>query len=180
MADRPITELPAVYRKMAAWARDDDNKVVRDSTLALRKVVDTHGSRFHIRGKSGKPVTLGATSNVKVFGRGLIGRVSGHPAGFWHIVEKGRGGGYLVASRQTSTGGRRRGGQATLIRSFGNESLGGLKPISTPMGPRQWARPGPHGPIGKPWQTSMIRGDQVVAGIHTRNRSTTLARAFIS
>jgi hypothetical protein len=183
MADRLISELPSVYRKMAVWAHEDDWRIVRDSTKAVHRIASAHGGSFALHGRGGKRVPLTATSNVKRFGTSAVGFVKGIPEGFWHIVEYGRGGGYLVASRQTRTGGRRRGSQASLIRRHGTEDrdgsgFGDLKPIRTPMGPRMYAKPGPHGPIGKPWKTAMARGGVSVQAIHSHARTTVLARAF--
>lgn len=178
MSVRPLSALGATVTKLGATAKATNVEVVRESTSALGKVVNANGIRYRLHGRGGRRVPLTAAWNVRASGTNPAGMVKGVPEGFWHIVEYGRGGGYIVASRQTSSGNRRRGGQASLIQAFGNEQLGQLKPIRTPFGPRQWARPGPHGSIGKPWASSMLAGRPIVTRINATTQARALARSW--
>lgn len=178
MTVRPLSSLPPTAFRMAETTRKANVAVVTKSTERLAGVVNGNGIRYHLRGRGGNRVPLTAMWNVRAAGTDPVGAVKGIPEGFWHIVEYGRGGGYLVASRASRTGNARRGGQNTLIRSFGNDQLGSLKPIRTPYGPRQWARPGPHGSIGKPWSTSMVAGRPLVAQTQATQQFIALARVW--
>lgn len=148
---------------MGEAAQRANVEVVTKSTRKLHGFVQGAGGRYRLRGRTGTRVPLAAMSNVRAGANGPVGAVKGIPEGFWHIVEYGRGGGYLVTSRASRAGGRGY-GKATTLRRFGEgESFGALKPIRTPYGPRQFVRPGPHGSIGRPWRTAMQVGAPAVA-----------------
>lgn len=180
MTVRPLSSLGPSITNMGQAAQRANVDVVKRSTTKLHGFVQASGGRYRLRGRRGNRVPLAAMSNVRAAGTSPVGMVKGIPEGFWHIVEYGRGGGYLVASRTTSGGKARRGGQATLLRNFASGESMGLKPIRTPYGPRMFARPGPHGSIGRPWRLAMDAGAPAVADTLEYEQFKAQSRAFLS
>lgn len=180
---RPVSAIGPSITRMGDAAQKANVEVVRQSTIKLHRFVTTAGSRYALRGRSGDKVRLSASQRVDLVGsnRAIVGMVKGVPEGFWHIVEYGRHGGYLVASRTTRAGSARRGGQRGVFRTFETgDSFGQLKPIRTPQGPRQFARPGPHGSIGRPWATAMAAGKPAVANELQAEQFRAQSKAFLS
>lgn len=178
MTVKPLSAMGPTFTRMAGAAQAANVETVSEATGDLWKVTVANGARFTLRGRGGKQVPLTAAKNVRAFGADPVGMVKGVPEGFWHIVEYGRGGGYLVAGQKRSGG---RVGQRGLTKRFDSDStFGDLAPISTPYGPRQFARPGPHGSIGKPWASSMAAGRPLVARRLQMEETRALVRVFTS
>lgn len=161
---------------MGRAARDAELRVLRPMGAIVQQEIGVQGRRFRLRGRSGDPVPLSASTpreQLRRSERVLI--VRGTPPGFWKIVQDGRRGGYIVAGRSQqgstqrvigsiSRGGRRIGrGQVSVERRFiRGDLMNDTNPIfSRPelgkkKGYRQfaWVRKG-HGRIGDPWNTAM-------------------------
>ena len=161
----------------------------------IAEVVDDEGNRFKLRGAKGNKVPLQGRSNVKAFltsNRSVVvrGAVVGIPEGFWSIVEFGRQRRYLSYSRYAQSGKQRVSKSGRVRQDFltlkqvqrrfnQNKSLADLKPIRTPYGPRQYAMPGPHGPIGKPWAKAMLKSQPILSQDMTEIAGAAMARTFI-
>lgn len=198
MTVRPISTASPTFKAMADTVAKQNARVVRVVCQDINRVVNDQGGKFKLRGAKGNRVPLEGKSDVKAFATQsqqtvVRGFVRGIPEGFWQIVEYGRGGdddNYLVFSRTNRAGstGQTKAGRAkrqfmsknqAARRVAKGQSLGDLKPIRTPYGPRQYVRPGPHGPIGKPWETSMRLSQPLVLRDVAQIQGSALVREFL-
>jgi hypothetical protein len=146
--------MPVVVGGMGEAALKSNMKVVREATEAVGALVAANGARFHIRGRSGTKVPLGARTDVKVYHGKPVGAVRGTPAGFWQIVEHGSAAHLIVGT--TGQNGKKRSLRANLSRFEAGELGSGTKPLTAgPYGYKQWVMHPGHGPIGRPWETAM-------------------------
>ncbi len=161
----------------------------------MAAVVDEEGSRYKLRGARGNQVQLEGRSNVRAFltsQRQVVvrGAVAGIPEGFWSIVEHGRQRRYLVYSKSSRSGKKRISKSGKVRQEFltlkqvqrrfnQNKTLADLKPIRTPYGPRQYAMPGPHGPIGKPWKNAMRRSAPLLEQDLVETAGAAMVRTFL-
>ena len=150
---------------LALTVESAPSEAVVAGTKHARMIIVANGARFHIRGRGhhAKRWPLTARMKLEVSGASPLGKVSGTPPGFWSIVEHGRRapkGSYIIRAggAQTAKGkalgsSRRRIGKNAANRSG---SFAGATPM--PLGGGRFSyvvRPGPHRPIGHPWQTSL-------------------------
>ena len=179
---------------MADTVAKQNARVVRVVCQDINRVVNDQGGKFKLRGAKGNRVPLAGKTDVKAFATQsqqtvVRGFVRGIPEGFWQIVEYGRGGDYLVFSRTNRAGstGQTKAGRAkrqfmsksqAARRVAKGQSLGDLKPVRTPYGPRQFVRPDRHGPIGKPWETSMRLSQPLVLRDVAQVQGVALVRKF--
>lgn len=191
---RPISAASPTFKAMADESARRTARMVKVICDDINRVVNNQGGKFKLRGSKGTPVQLEGRSDVKAFSTQseqlvVRGAVRGIPEGFWQIVEYGRGGDYLVYSKMSRQGttGTTKSGRAKrqfLTRSqvdrriAKGRSLGDLKPVRTPYGPRQYTRPGRHGPIGKPWETSMVLSQPLVMRDVAQVQGIALVRKF--
>ncbi len=145
---------------MAAAAAEAEKLVVAPITRGVRDEVRKQGSKFHIRGRGGKPVRLGAKSNVKGFGAEAgpkvdVGKVSGDPAGFWRIVTDGSKP-HIISGKRIATG-RRRSQKAAVSRFLNvDKSFNDTMPLQLgAIGFRQYAHHPGHAGFGNPWGKAM-------------------------
>lgn len=194
MTSRPISTASPTFKAMADTVARQNARVVRVVCDDINNVVNDQGGKFKLRGSKGNRIALQGKADVKAFATQtqqtvVRGFVRGIPEGFWQIVEYGRGGDYLVFSRtnrQGSTGTTKSGRAKRQLltktqvsrRLAKGQSLGDLKPVRTPFGPRQYVRPGRHGPIGKPWQTSMRLSEPLVLRDMAQVQGVALIRKF--
>jgi hypothetical protein len=160
---------------MARAAGDAEKAVVPVITKDLRDEVADQGAKFHIRGKSGKSVQLGAKSKVA----GNTGRVSGNPPGFWRIVTDGSK--PHIISGGTRTGKRR--SQSTVVRRFVNADVafGDTAPLKLgSIGFRQWAHHLGHSGFGDPWRKALDQTDTIVTKAHDTVTTKLLLNAWHS
>jgi len=192
---RPWSLADDAFYEMADAGQRINRRYVQTTIKQMAEVTTAIGSKHRIRGRSGQRVPLEAKADTKGFqtrdnGLVVVGMMRGIPEGFWHIVNKGRGGGYIVHARRGRGGaqritksGKARGDYLTrkqVQKRFNQDkALGDLAPIRTPFGPRQWVliRSG-HGPLGTPWEQSMVRADQIVSAELTSQANAELARAW--
>lgn len=175
MAAKPLSALGPSISALGDAAARANFESTADATRQLRVIVETHGKSYHIKGRGGRKVPLGASADVRDFstagGRTVFtGKVIGVPQGFWSIVEHGRSGGYIITRSK-------KGSFAAKLKKFEAGELGsGLKPLRTPYGPRQFVIGGPAGPLGRPWAAAMAQArkpvpDTIGGGVFTRMRS---------
>ena len=191
---RPLSAASPTFRAMADDTAKRTARMVKVVCDDINGVVNDEGNRFRLRGAKGNKVPLEGRSDVKAFSAAssqlvVRGVVRGVPEGFWQIVEYGRGGDYVVFARTNRQGGTGQTRSGKMKRQFltGSQvrrrlekgrSLGDLKPIRTPYGPRQFARPGRHGPIGQPWQRSMLRSQPLVIRDVSQVQGVAMVRRF--
>lgn len=160
----------------------------------MADIVTDEGSGYKLRGARGNKVQLEGRSNVRSFltsQRQVVvrGAVAGIPEGFWSIVEFGRQRRYLVYSKSSRSGQKRVSKSGKVRQEFltlkqvqrrfnQNKSLADLKPVRTPYGPRQYAMPGPHGPIGKPWKMAMLRSQPLLEQDLVETAGAAMVRTF--
>jgi hypothetical protein len=178
---RPWPAAGPMFEQMADETTKVNARFLHFVIAEMVTITNRNGSRFRLRGSKGNRVPLEAKGDVKSFvsqrntGNALVvvGQIKGIPQGFWNLVEFGRQRRYLSYSKfakdgqqRVSRSGRVRKDYLTkkqVQRRFNkNESLRDLKPIRTPYGPRQYAMPGPHGPIGNPWARSMEESGRLI------------------
>lgn len=168
---RPWEASGELFEQMADATLKVNRRFLQIVTAEMVTILNQNGGRYRLRGSRGNRVPLEGKADVKAFqtrdaGLKVVGKVKGIPEGFWNIVEYGRGGRYLVYSRYGKGGKQRVSKKGKTMqnylttkqvqRRFNQQgTLADLKPILTPYGPRQYAMPGPHGPIGNPWRRSM-------------------------
>lgn len=197
-----------VSKKTRPWALADDAfyemadagqrinlRYVQMTVKDMAQVTSQIGSRHRLRGRNGQRIPLEGKGDARGFqtrdnGLRVVGVMRGIPEGFWHIVENGRGGGYIVYSRKGKGGAQRLSKSGKARQDFltkkqvqkrfnQDKALSDLAPVRTPFGPRQWVliRSG-HGPLGTPWKQSMQRSEQIVSGNLTAQANAELARAW--
>jgi hypothetical protein len=158
-----------------------DVETVPPMTLAVANAVRIRGRRYHIKGRGGAPVRLGASSNVRGFGdRVKVGKVSGDPAGFWRIVTDGSGK-HLIVGRHKRGGGKQT--TAGARRRFLNvdKSMGNTNPIKLGgIGYKQYAVHPGHRGFGNPWQEAMSDSNRLVGPVLSKNASSSFAKAWNS
>jgi hypothetical protein len=159
----PWSAIPQVVGQLARAAGDAEKAVVPVITSDLRDEVEQQGSKFHIKGRGGRAVQLGAKSDVK----GNTGRVKGNPPGFWRIVTDGSK--PHIISGGTRTGKRR--SQSTVVRRFADVDVafGDTAPLKLgSIGFRQWAHHPGHSGFGDPWRKALNQTDDIVTKAHQK------------
>ena len=148
------------YGKVIAAANP---KATKAAAEACAIIIRKHGSRFHIKGRSGKGFELGA----KIEGSRISGNtgkayvvVKADPAGFWKLVEHGAEGHWIRPRRA------RRGRGKGAIHASGYEH-----PI------REVWHPGTHGAIGHPWELAVVECERVATAIYQEAIVASLVRA---
>jgi hypothetical protein len=163
LADKPWSAFPQSLSVMATAAEKTPKAVVPHITRGLGDEVGKQGSKFHIRGRKGDKVRLGVKTSVK----GVVGRVSGNPPGFWRIVTDG-------SKPHIIAGGRRGGGrraQSTVVRRFVNAdtTFGDTRPLKLgSIGFRQYAHHPGHSGFGDPWRKALDKTDNIVSEAHDK------------
>lgn len=168
---RPWEASGEMFEKMADEVTKVNRQFLRYVVGEGATILNQNGGRHRLRGSRGNRVPLEGKGDVKAFttqknGLVVVGKVRGIPEGFWNLVEFGRQRKYLVYSKKSKTGQLRTSRSGKVRQDFltkkqvqrvfnRSQSLNMLKPILTPYGPRQYAMPGPHGPLGNPWARSM-------------------------
>lgn len=178
---RPWPTNGAMFEQMADETTKVNARFLKFVIGEMVTITNRNGSRFRLRGSKGNRVPLEAKGDVKAFvaqraaGNAfvVVGQVKGIPEGFWHLVEYGRQRRYLLYSRFAKSGQQRVSKSGKVRKDYltkkqvqrrfnQNKNLADLKPIRTPYGPRQYALPGPHGPIGNPWARSMEESGRLI------------------
>lgn len=175
---RPWEASGELFDQMADETARVNRRFLQFVVGEMATITNRNGSRFRLRGSKGNRVPLEAKADVKAFTTRsdslvLVGQVKGIPEGFWNLVEYGRQRRYLVYSRSPKSGPPRTTKSGKVRKDYltknqvqrrfnSNQSLRELKPIRTPYGPRQYAIPGPHGPIGNPWARSMEESGRLI------------------
>jgi hypothetical protein len=176
---RPLSDLPKVLASMGSAASRLDVETVAPMTLAVANAVRASGARYHIKGRGGAPVRLGAKSNVRGFGdRTKVGKVSGDPAGFWRIVVDGSGK-HLIVGRSKRGGGRQ--SAAGARRRFANvdSSMGNTNPLHMGgIGFRQFAVHPGHRGFGDPWDTAMSASSRLVGPVMAKTATESFRKAW--
>lgn len=191
---RPWEASGELFEQMADETLRVNRRFLQIVTAEMVTILNRNGGRYRLRGSRGNRVPLEGKADVKAFttrndGLVMVGMVRGIPEGFWNIVEYGRGRRYLVYSRYGKGGKQRTSKKGKTMqnylttkqvqRRFNQQgTLADLKPIRTPYGPRQYAMPGPHGPIGNPWRRSMDESAQLLETELTTQQTMALVKTW--
>lgn len=182
MAVKPLSALGPSISALGDAAAREAFTATQDATRALKVIVDSHGSRYHIKGRNGNPVKLTASADVRDFKTGagrtvFTGKVVGVPAGFWAMVEYGSGAHIIARRGAVKASSKTYFGRA--LKQFEAGTLGSKqKPIRTPYGPRQYVRHPGHGPIGRPWESAMRQAKQPVPATIANRVFVAMVRAW--
>ncbi len=164
--------MPRVVANMASAAAELPNEVVVPLARGIADDVEGQGRRYHVKGRNGTKVKLGAKVRKDQFPRQHQASrvVAGNPAGFWKIIEDGSER-HLIAGRYRATG-RRRSARVATNQFLRGDSFAGSSPILIPgVGYRQWADHPGHGSVGRPWKRAMAKADDTTAKV-TRKTAT--------
>lgn len=176
---RSLADLPGVAANMARAAADLPDSIVVPLSRAVAADVKGQGGRYHVKGRSGRPVQLDAkVSRDRFAGANEASRVvAGTPPGFWRIIEEGSSP-HLIAGRYRSTG-RRRGARAATNQFLRGDSFAGSSPINIPgIGWRQNAVHPGHGSVGRPWRRAMDKADNTTRDVTRDVSERALTKAF--
>lgn len=175
---RPLSELPVAIGNMASAAGHVEQRVVPKATLAIRTRASVEGGRYRIKGRSGRPVRLSASSNTQMFGGKPVGQVRGVPPGFWRIVTDGSAP-HLITGRYRRGGTGRVGVSSALRRFAGADAMNTASPIRLgSIGWRQYAVHPGHGSLGDPWGRAMRAAPELYRSTLDEVATTDLVRAW--
>ncbi len=171
---------------MGDAAKRANVEAVERSTKKLGVVVEAEGRRFHIKGRGGKKVPLGAKTDVRGFNgaNGLVvtGAVRGIPEGFWTIVEYGSAPHTIVRAKQGENGRRRKVSEKSLLKRITEgTALNDVPLLSNGKGGNfvaAYALHKGHDPLGKPWEASMRLGAPLVANEMQYEQQRALIKTF--